>query len=153
MNGDASSSNALGVGLLMLAGLGALAFLALRLGDWQSPFAQHYDLRARFASTSGLRAGAFVEIAGVRVGQVTAIDLDPAAYEAIVHMRLQAGLALPNDAIASIRTAGLIGEKYVKITPGGADDLLPSGGEIIDTESSISIEELISKYIFERDDS
>lgn len=151
MTPDTQPSNAVGVGLLMLAGLAALAFLALQLGDWRSPLARHYELSARFASTSGLRAGAFVEIAGVRVGQVTAIELDPGAFEAVVRMRLNEGIALPSDAIASIRTTGLIGEKYVKITPGGADDLLPPGGEIVDTESSISIEELISKYIFEQD--
>ena len=152
MTTDLQRSHAFGVGLLMLAGLAALAFLALRLGDWHSPFASHYDLSARFVSTSGLREGAYVEVAGVRVGQVTSIELDAGAFEAIVHMRLQTGITLPSDAIASIRTSGLIGEKYVKITPGGADDSLPSGGEIIDTESSINIEELISKYIFERND-
>ncbi len=151
MTTDTHASNAVGVGLLMLAGLAALAFLALALGDFSAPFARHYEVKARFVSTSGLRVGAFVEIAGVRVGQVTAIALDPGAFDAVVHMRLDAGIAAPSDAIASIRTAGLIGEKYVKITPGGADDRLPPGGEILDTESSISIEELISKYIFERD--
>lgn len=151
MTTDTQASNAVGVGLLMLAGLAALAFLALELGDFRAPFARHYELRARFASTSGLREGAFVEVAGVRVGQVTAIDLDPQAFDAVVRMRLNAGVRLPSDAIASIRTSGLIGEKYVKITPGGADDRLPPGGEIIDTESSINIEELISKYIFEKD--
>lgn len=151
MSTDTHASNAVGVGLLMLAGLAALAFLALELGDFSSPFARHAEVRARFASTSGLRVGAFVEIAGVRVGQVTAIDLDPDAYDAVVRMRLDADIALPSDAIASIRTSGLIGEKFVKITPGGADDRLPPGGEIVDTESSINIEELISKYIFERD--
>lgn len=151
MTPDQPSSHALGVGLLLLAGLAALAFLALELGDVNPPFAHHYELRARFVSTSGLREGAFVEIAGVRVGQVTAIDLDSDAYEAVVRMRLDRRLSLPRDAIASIRTTGLIGEKFVKITPGGADENLPPGGEIVDTESSISIEELISKYIFESD--
>lgn len=151
MNPDTPASNAVGVGLLMLAGLAALAFLALALGNVSAPFMRHYELSARFASSAGLRVGAHVEIAGVRVGQVTAIDLDPRAFDAVVRMRLADGIELPSDAIASIRTAGLIGEKYVKITPGGADDRLPPGAEIIDTESSISIEELISKYIFERD--
>lgn len=151
MTTETHASNAVGVGLLMLAGLAALAFLALELGDYSSPFARHYELRARFASTSGLREGAFVEIAGVRVGQVTAIELDPQTFDAVVRMRLDAGVTLPSDAIASIRTTGLIGEKFVKITPGGAEDRLPPGGEIVDTEASINIEELISKYIFEKD--
>ncbi len=145
-------SNPLALGLLMLVGLGCLAWLALRLGDWHSPFAGHYELNARFASASGLREGAFVEIAGVRVGSVTSISLDPERYESIVAMRLMPGLRLPSDAIASIRTSGLIGEKFVRITPGGASDMLPAGGEIVDTESSINIEELISKYIFEGGD-
>lgn len=151
MNPDTQISQAAGVGLLMIVGLAALLFLALELGDWRAPFVHYYELHARFASSSGLREGAFVEIAGVRVGQVSAIELDPESFDAVVHMRLRPEIALPNDATASIRTSGLIGEKYVKITPGGADERLPSGAEIFDTESSISIEELIGKYIFERD--
>jgi phospholipid/cholesterol/gamma-HCH transport system substrate-binding protein len=152
MTAEPRTSNPFAVGLLMLAGLGCLAWLALRLGDWESPFARHYELTARFASASGLREGAFVEIAGVRVGSVTAIALDAARYESVVTMRLVPGFELPADAIASIRTAGLIGEKFVRITPGGAAETLASGDEILDTESSINIEELISKYIFESGD-
>ncbi len=152
MTAEPRSSNPFALGLLMLAGLGCLAWLALRLGDWQSPFARHYELTARFVSASGLREGAFVEIAGVRVGSVAAIAFDSARYESVVTLRLIPGFELPADAIASIRTSGLIGDKFVRITPGGAAETLPSGGEIVDTESSINIEELISKYIFESGD-
>jgi len=86
------------------------------------------------------------------VGSVAAIAFDSARYESVVTLRLIPGFELPADAIASIRTSGLIGDKFVRITPGGAAETLPSGGEIVDTESSINIEELISKYIFESGD-
>lgn len=136
----------------MLIGLACLAFLAFRLGDWNPGFNSHYRLAARFSSASGLREGAFVEIAGVRVGSVRKIRLDKSRFESVVEMWLEPNIRLPVDSIASIRTAGLIGEKFIKISPGGADDFLPSGAAINDTESSINIEELISKYIFESSD-
>ena len=109
-------------------------------------------MSARFTSISGLRDGAIVEGAGVRIGTVTAIDFDPDAFEAIVHLRINEGVPIQEDAIASIRTQGIIGEKYINIVPGGFDELLTEGMEIYETESSISLEELVSRYIFSSDD-
>ncbi len=137
------------VGLFMLAGLACLAWVALSLGGIGLVDDGRYELHARFGSVSGLREGAWVELAGVRVGTVSAISVDPDFYEAVVTLRLDANIRLQEDAIASIRTAGIIGEKFVKITPGGLPDMLAPGDTLLETESSISIEELVSKYIFE----
>jgi phospholipid/cholesterol/gamma-HCH transport system substrate-binding protein len=141
----------LSVGVFMLVGVAALAFIAIRLGDIELFSNDRYTLDARFVSSSGLKAGAFVEVGGVRVGKVAAIELDPTSYESLVHLELDPRVQLQDDAIASIRTEGIIGDKFVKITPGGSDAMLANGDEILETESSISLEELISKYIFESD--
>lgn len=142
----------LSVGLFMILGLGALVYLAVRLGDLEVLGTERYSVDARFVSASGLKEGAYVEVGGVRVGKVGDISLDHESYEAVVRLDLEPEVRLQSDAIASVRTEGIIGDKFVKITPGGADDLLGPGDEIFETESSISLEELISKYIFESGD-
>ena len=139
----------LAVGLFMGVGLLLLGYLAVKLGDVGSVRPDHYEIKARFVSVSGLREGAFVEVAGVRVGKVLDISLDNEEYRAIVAMSLPQEVQLQDDTIASIRTSGIIGDKFVKLTPGGSPIMLQPGEEIFDTESSISLEELISKYIFE----
>ena len=136
----------------MLLGLLALSYLAISLGGVSVFAGDAYSLSARFVSASGLKKGAFVEIGGVRVGTVEQIVLDAESYEAVVTMSLENEISLQEDAIASIRTSGIIGDKFVKITPGGSETLLSSGDEILETESSINLEELISKYIFESGD-
>jgi len=92
-----------------------------------------------------------VEGAGVRIGTVTDIGFDPEAFEAIVTLRVNEGVPVQEDAIAAIRTQGIIGEKYINIIPGGFEELLSDGDEIYETESAISLEELVSKYIFSSD--
>ncbi|MGB1884751.1 MAG: outer membrane lipid asymmetry maintenance protein MlaD [Gammaproteobacteria bacterium] len=139
------------VGLFMVAGLAALGFLAIQLGDFDWLGSDRYRLEARFVSSSGLKPGAFVEVGGVRVGKVNGIHLDPESYESVVGIELDPAVELQEDSIASIRTEGIIGDKFVKITPGGSDLILAPGDVILETESSISLEELISKYIFESD--
>ena len=94
----------LSVGLFILAGLASLSYLAIRLGDIELFGSQRYHLAARFTSASGLKQGAYVEVGGVRVGQVAAIKLDPATYEAQVDLALDPAVKLQDDAIASIRT-------------------------------------------------
>jgi phospholipid/cholesterol/gamma-HCH transport system substrate-binding protein len=84
------------------------------------------------------------------VGKVEKIALDPETQEAKVWLQIDEGVAVQEDAIASIRTAGIIGDKFVKISPGGSDELLGDGDEIIETESAINIEELVSKYMFDK---
>jgi len=146
------SSLELSVGLFMVVGLLAISYLALRLGDVALFKQDAYALQARFVSSSGLNEGALVEVGGVRVGTVSKIEIDFDSYESIVSMALDPRIRLQEDAIASIRTSGIIGDKFVKISPGGSDTFLESGGEIYETESSINLEELISKYIFESGD-
>ena len=139
----------LSAGLFLILGVLALLYLSLSLGDVGAIGKNQYQLSARFVSASGLRQGAFVEVGGVVVGKVGAITLDTDTYEAKVTLNLDKLVRLQEDAIASIRTSGIIGDKFVKISPGGSDVFLEHGDEIIETESSINLEELISKYIFE----
>ena len=136
------------VGVFMVTGFLCFAYISVKLGDINLFGKNTYAVKARFNSVSGLKEGAPIEIAGVQVGKVFRIDLDPEDYEAVVHMQLDKGLRLQEDSIASIRTAGLIGDKYVKISHGGLDELIEEGGELFETESAVSLEELISKYIF-----
>ena len=140
------------VGLFLLAGMAAFFYLAVRMGDIGLFEQEGYTLTARFTSSSGLKEGAVVELAGVRVGKVRRIVLDPDRYESVVTLGLEAGVRLTEDTIASVRTAGIIGDKFIKLTPGGMDIYLSDGDQIIDTESSLDIEELVSKYIFESGD-
>ena len=140
------------VGLFLLAGLAALGYLSVRLGDIGLLDENSYTLTARFTSISGLKPGAVVELAGVRVGKVSGIHLDGEDYEAVVELRIDRGVRLQEDATASIRTQGIIGDRFVKLSPGGAEEYLQEGDEILETEPAISLEELISKYIFEKGD-
>lgn len=140
-----------GVGLFMLIGLFAISYLAINMGEINPMRNDRYNIIARFTSASGLTEGAFVEAAGVRVGSVKSIDFDAEDFLAVVTMSIDKNVQIQEDAIASIRTAGIIGEKFVKITAGGLEPL-SEGMEIRETEPSISLEELISKYIFESGD-
>ncbi len=139
----------LSVGAFAVLGVACLAYLALQLGDFRLKPNDQALITARFTSASGLREGAYVEVGGVRSGAVERITLDPATYEAVVEIRLAPEVRLQTDTIASIRTTGLIGDKFIKLAPGGDDEFIAPGGEILETEPSISLEELISKYIFE----
>ena len=140
------------VGLFMLAGMAAFFYLAIKMGDVGLFRQDGYTVTARFTSSSGLKEGGVVELAGVRVGKVQRIVLDPERYESVVTLSLEPGVRITEDTIASVRTAGIIGDKFIKLTPGGMDIYLADGDEIIDTESSLDIEELVSKYIFESGD-
>jgi len=140
------------VGIFMLVGIIAITFLALRMGDVGLFNNDEYVIHAKFTSASGVRQGAYVEIAGVTVGKVKSIEFDPESYLAIVQISLPKTILIPDDSIASIRTAGIIGDKFIKISAGGSDTYVESGMEIIETEPSINLEELISKYIFESED-
>lgn len=137
------------VGTFLLSGIIAVAWLAVRLGDVSLAEDTRYRITAGFTSASGLRPGTWVEAAGVRVGMVDSIEFDAEKYEARVTLAIDRGVPISKDAVASIRTAGIIGDKFVKITPGGDDRLLEDGMELRETEASINLEELISKYVFE----
>jgi phospholipid/cholesterol/gamma-HCH transport system substrate-binding protein len=140
------------VGLFVLLGFAVLIYMSVSIGGATLTDSNSYKIVARFESTSGLKEGAFVEIAGVRVGQAKSIVFDPVNYESVVTITLDNTVQVPDDSIASIRTAGIIGDRFIKLTPGGSDLYLEDGEELIETEPSISLEELISKYMFSSDE-
>ncbi|MDL2209595.1 outer membrane lipid asymmetry maintenance protein MlaD [Desulfovibrio sp. OttesenSCG-928-O18] len=135
------------VGIFVLIGLLCVGYLTIQLGKMEFFSNSGYTLVATFDSTTGLRSGANVEIAGVSVGKVTKIELDE-EYNSRVSMRIRDGVKISGDTGAAIKTSGLIGDKYVSLTPGGAEDDLTNGGELTETQGSINIEDLISKYVF-----
>ena len=136
------------VGFFVLLGLLCVAYLTVKLGRMELTGANGYTIYARFSSVMGLRPGAEVEIAGVRVGRVTEIRLDPEKFMAVVAMRLDDNVRLTDDAIASVKTSGLIGDKYVNLAPGGSGEPVKPGDTLFDTESAVDLESLISKYVF-----
>ncbi len=135
----------LAVGIFMIAGMVCLAYLTIKLGQLEVFGDKGYEIQAVFSSSGGLKTGSSVVIAGVEVGRVKKVILDD--YQARVTMSIPLEVKIQEDAIASIKTKGLIGEKYVEISPGGLENLEP-GGVIRDTQPPIDIEQLISKYIF-----
>lgn len=134
------------VGVFVLAGALAVAYLSLTLGGLHLGRDPHYPLNARFASVGDLKVGDPVKLAGVTVGEVTNITLDD--YNANAQLAVDESLKLPADTIASIKTAGLLGDAYVSISPGASADDLPPGGRIARTEPALSIVDLIAKYAF-----
>ena len=137
------------VGVFLLAGFISFSWLAVKMGDINPFQPETYPVSARFTSISGLKEGSTIELAGVVVGKVSRIELDTGDYEAVVHMDISKQVELQDDTIASIRTSGIIGDKYIKLSPGGSDIILAAGDVIEETEPSISLEELVSKYIFD----
>ena len=134
------------VGLFMIAGILCLGTLSIRLGKMEVLGRRGYPVYAVFSDIGGLRIGAPVVVAGVEVGQVDRIGLED--YQARVGMRIEPGLVLHEDAIASIKTRGLIGEKYIQISAGASDEVLRAGDLIRQTESAVDLESLISQYVF-----
>ena len=137
------------VGIFILIGIITITFLALRMGDFGLLNNTQYIIKAEFTSASGLKKGAHVEMAGVSVGKVKNIIFNPETYLAEVYIAIENNIKIPEDSIASIRTAGIIGDKFLKISPGGSEIIIEKNMSIVETEPSINLEELISKYIFE----
>ena len=137
----------LAVGFFVLIGILCFGYLSIKLGRLEFFGKGRYIVHAEFVKAGGIKPGAVVEIAGVEVGKVKSVMLDK-NYQATISLLIRKDVKIQEDAIASIKTKGLIGEKYVEIAPGGSDKLIPDGGKIKETESAIDIEELISKYIF-----
>lgn len=133
------------VGSFVLLGLVAVLYLAIQVGGARFFGSDHYELKARFSSASGVSAGSRVEIAGVRVGTVSQIELDEDFY-AMVTLELPNHIRLDDDTIASVKTAGLIGDRFIQLSPGGSGMQLEPGGRIFDTEAALDIESLISKF-------
>jgi len=136
------------VGIFMILGITCLVYLSVNLGGIALFGSDSFRIEARFGSIEGLEVAASVEIAGVPVGKVKRITLEE--NEALVLMEIKNGTQITDDTIASIRTKGVIGDKFVKLSPGGSDDLLEDQGFLMNTESAISLEELVSKYIFKK---
>jgi len=141
------------VGLFVVIGLGCLAYLAITIAKMQFLNTGFYELNAEFDNVAGLDAGAPVEIAGVPVGEVTNIILKPPSDQqingtsAVVTMKIRDGVRLREDDMIAIRTKGIIGERYVKVAPGGSDSFVPQGGKIINTESAVEFEDIVGKLI------
>lgn len=133
------------VGVFVLVGLACLAYLSVKLGKLEVIGGDNYVVEAEFTSASGLRSGASVEIAGVEVGRVKSIALR--GDRAMVDLAIQDGVKLFTDSIASIKTRGIIGDKYVALSIGGGGDPLKEGEKIRDTESGLDLEELVSQYV------
>ena len=144
------------VGLFVALGMAGLFFLAMKvsnLGDLQSKD-NSFKLTARFQNAGSLRERAPVSMAGVRVGRVSSIHLDKATYEAVVEMRIDPRYdTIPTDTTATVLTAGLLGEQYIGLSAGGADEFLKDGDEIELTQSAMILEEVISRFLFNKAES
>src|SRR5690606_23883033 len=127
--------------------LACAAYLAVGLGGLKLTDRNRYMLAAEFDNVAGLQYGASVEIAGVKVGEVTAIDLNNKDSVAVVRMKIDRSVSIRDDDVASIRTKGIIGDRYVKISPGASDTMIPENGLIEETESVVDIEDIIGKIV------
>lgn len=138
------------VGAFILMGFGCALVLAFASTNSQDMLGGGgYELTARFGNLGELKPRAPVKIAGVKIGEVTRVELDPGSYDAVITMRLTAAAGeLPADSSAGIFTSGLLGERYVGITPGGDPEALAAGDEIMLTQSAVVLEQLIGKYLF-----
>lgn len=136
------------VGIFVVIGLLCVAYMTIKLGKISLFGDDYYSLHARFASASGLRVGNPVELDGIQVGRVEQMSIDQEKQMAVIELKIKKGIKVYDDASVSIKTAGLIGDKFIKIDPGGAGDILKPGGAITETTSPVDIEDLISKYAF-----
>jgi phospholipid/cholesterol/gamma-HCH transport system substrate-binding protein len=136
------------VGLFMVAGLLAFGYLALELGEVSFlSDSKRYEITAEFDNVSGVKKGAAVQISGVVVGDVSGIDLTEDNL-AVLTLRIDKRLKVPADSIASVKSQGIIGDKYIQLSLGGDEETLAAGGLLTETESAIDIESLISKFAF-----
>lgn len=136
------------VGLFVILALAALAWLTLKVGSGSLTGGDTYSIEARFANAGGLHAGSSVLLSGVTVGTVESIRMDPADYSAIATLRILSELRLPSDTMASIKTSGLIGDKFIALAPGAEEEYLAPGDRITMTESAVDLESLIGKMAF-----
>ncbi len=139
------------VGVFVAAGLGALLFLALRVGSFSAfETAKTYTIQAAFENIGGLKVRAPVKSAGVVVGRVVDIRFDNTTYEAIVSMQLGSQYKFPTDTSAAIMTSGLLGEQYVALDAGGSDRMLSNGDTLRITQGAVVLENLIGKFLFNK---
>jgi len=139
------------VGIFVAIGIGAILFLALKVGNLLTlDQAPGYHVEANFDNIGGLKPRAAVKAAGVVVGRAESARLDPKTYQAIVTMRIDKQFAFPKDTIASINTSGLLGEVYIGLDAGGDSAMLAEGDHIKITQSAVVIEKLISQFLFDK---
>lgn len=126
----------------------AAGFLGYALANTGRGHIDGYTLRAKFQRIDGLAVGADVRLAGVKVGSVNATSIDPRTYQAVVSFSVEPSIRLPADSSAQITSDGLLGGKYMSLTPGGDDKMLADGGTVTITQSAASLEDLLGKFIF-----
>jgi phospholipid/cholesterol/gamma-HCH transport system substrate-binding protein len=136
------------VGIFVIMGLLAVVYMSVKLGNVQLFSDKYYLVKANFSDISGLKANAPVQMFGVEIGFVSEIDLNQERGVAEVSMMLLKKVELTDDAIAAVKTNGLIGDKYVKIIPGGLGEPVKPGDTLFDTQPAIDLEDLISKFAF-----
>jgi phospholipid/cholesterol/gamma-HCH transport system substrate-binding protein len=139
------------VGAFVAIGIGAILFLALKVGNLVSFGSQPgYRLEAGFDNIGGLKLRASVKAAGVIVGRVESIRLDPVTYQAVVTLKIDQQYQFTTDTIASILTSGLLGDVYIGLDPGGETQMLGDGGKVTRTQSGIVLEKLIGQFLFDK---
>lgn len=136
------------VGIFVVIGIICVVYMTVSLGKLNLFNNDYYTLKARFNTVSGLRSGNYVSALGINIGSVQSFELDQERQMAVVTMNIRKNVVVFDDAMASIRTEGLIGDKFISIDLGGAGDVLAAGDYIIDTESPADIMDLVSKYAF-----
>jgi phospholipid/cholesterol/gamma-HCH transport system substrate-binding protein len=136
------------VGIFLVFGLLCIGYMTVKLGHVSLLGDNSYSLIARFTSVTGLRAGSSVHMLGIEVGRVERLAMDQKDQKAVVEIRIQEGIKVYDDAIASIKTEGLIGDQYLSIDPGGSGAPLAPGGTITETQPAVDIADLIGKYAF-----
>jgi phospholipid/cholesterol/gamma-HCH transport system substrate-binding protein len=136
------------VGVFMLICIACVAYLTLKLGDVSVLGDKSYPLFAKFTSVSGLKVGSSVEMVGMQIGRVSGFSMDQKDMVAVVELRIDKGVKVYDDAVASVKSNGLLGDKFIKLDAGGGGKLLPPKGTITETEPPVDLIELISKYAF-----
>jgi phospholipid/cholesterol/gamma-HCH transport system substrate-binding protein len=136
------------VGIFVALGIATIGYMTVKLGHVSLFGDETYPLYAKFTSVSGLRAGNPVNMLGIEIGKVEALRMDQENQQAVVEMKIQKGMKVYDDAIASIKTEGLIGDRYVSIDPGGGGSVLEPGGTITQTQPAVDIADLVGKYAF-----
>lgn len=139
------------VGIFVAIGIGALLFLALKVGNLNGArIEQPYELKAKFDNIGGLKIRAPIKSAGVVVGRIESITLDSESFQAVVTMNMDGRYVFPRDTFATINTSGLLGEQYVGLDPGGDPEMLKAGDSIRKTQSAVVLEKLISQFMFNK---
>jgi phospholipid/cholesterol/gamma-HCH transport system substrate-binding protein len=139
------------VGLFVACGIAALFFMAMQISNLSSYSNEAvYTITAHFENSGSLKVKSPISVAGVHIGRVSNISIDKTSYEAVVEMQIKAQYQLPDDTSASIFTAGLLGEQYISLEPGGSEDYIQPNGIIDITQSALVLEEIIGKFLFDK---